>query len=564
MTTSFAQLKNIPPPRILVIGDLILDRYTWGDAERVSPEAPVLILRVDSREVRLGGAASVAMLLRGLDADVTLAGVIGDDHEGRTLQALLDDEKIKVVGTVPVPPESLYDRTNSRHAEASSNGRTGGLKPTLLVDPSRPTTLKERFVGRAANRHPHQILRVDQEAREPLSAEIEDTLLGAILEHLGDYSPIDAVLISDYAKGVCTPRLLETVIAVANERQIPVIIDPARIADYARYAGATLLKPNRIQAELASGLSISSPEEAFAIADKLRRELRLPAVVITLDREGMVVVEGAADGEAAREGLNSHEFNDGEGGVRHHIPTQPRAVYDITGAGDMVLATLGVCLASGMPLADSASVANVAAGLEIEKLGVTPISREELQTALLLSNPLDREGQATRSALATTLSSETTISSKLTTIPELVELAYGYRTAGKRIVFTNGCFDLLHRGHVACLNEAAALGDVLIVAINSDASVRRLKGLGRPVINEDDRAAMLAALASVDHVLIFDEPTPCHILEVIRPDVLAKGGTTSEIVGREVVEVYGGQVCRLRESPGISTSHIVSRIQVSQ
>lgn len=534
MTTSFAQLANKPPPRLLVIGDLILDRYTWGDAERVSPEAPVMVLRVDRREVRLGGAASVAMLLRALGADVTLAGVVGDDSEGRTLQALLDDEKIKVVGKVPAPSQSLRDERGPRHTTMSPELPTAELRPTVLADPSRPTTVKERFIGRAANRHPHQILRVDQETREPIGAVLETILVQAIFDTLGERSLIDAVLISDYAKGVCTPRLLQTVIAAACERDIPVIVDPALVADYACYRGATVLKPNRRQAELATGMKISSPADAFAAATALLQELQIPAAVITLDALGMVVAVELGGGESGD--LPSYT----------HLPTRQRTIYDITGAGDMVLAALGFCVASGMPLKEAARVANVAAGLEVERFGVGPVTRDELQAALVLESL--NQGEERRPH------------SKVGSLSQIVERIAGDRAAGKRIVFTNGCFDLLHRGHLACLHEAAALGGVLIVAVNSDASVRLLKGPSRPVLDENDRAAMLSALSCVDHVIVFDDATPHRLLEAIRPDVLVKGGTTGEIVGREVVEAYGGEVRHVGEAPGISTSHIVSKI----
>jgi D-beta-D-heptose 7-phosphate kinase/D-beta-D-heptose 1-phosphate adenosyltransferase len=526
--TSF--LESCGNLRILVLGDLILDRYTWGDAERVSPEAPVLVLRVDSKEIRLGGAASVAMLLRGLDAHVSLAGVIGDDPEGRTLVRLLHDEGIDT-------------------------------ETFLSVDPSRPTTTKERFVGRAANRHPHQILRVDHETREPIRREIEQWIRERIIARLGKTGtgserqpedsqasvsrevPVpllqraepgfDAVLISDYAKGVCTPGLLQAVITAANERQIPVIVDPARLADYSRYRSATLLKPNRLEAELATGQQIRTPEDALAAGQKLHREFQLGSVLVTLDRDGMALVTGEDSGQ--------------------HFPTDPRTVYDITGAGDMALAALGLCLGARASLPESVMVANAAAGIEVEKFGVAAVTRQEISGVFVRRQRLAMIGRASQTMMPE--------SSKVTILTELLARVPSYRPAGKTIVFTNGCFDLLHVGHIRCLKEAAALGDILIVALNSDSSVRRLKGEGRPVINEHDRAAMVAALGCVDHVVIFDDQTPHRLLEALRPDVLAKGGTTREIVGREVVEAYGGRICRVGEAEGVSTTAIVSRIK---
>ena len=588
---------RIGRPRILVLGDLILDRYTFGNAERVSPEAPVVVLRVDSKEVRLGGAASVALLLRGLEAEVTLAGVIGDDSEGRTLLSLLRDEQID--------------------------------SQLVLTDGQRPTTTKERIIGRAANRHSHQIVRVDHETRDPISQSLEEELISELLRQLawGRFSNLpvsfDAILISDYAKGVCTPRLLQAVIQAARDAGVPVMIDPARIADYSRYAGATLLKPNRAETELATGLSIRTPDEALAAARELQDRLSLQSVLVTLDRDGMVLVQAAS----CRFGSTCGAGNEPESKSPHpeatapaspssildpppsaslHLPTTPREVYDITGAGDMVLAALGLCLASQIPLPQAAQLANIAAGLEVEKLGVAPITREELSRALPpltvgcvqpllgadapafeIANTTDSNRTHTTDAdakhstsegantvgcvkpllgadapalgAANTTGSHPKSKTKLIDLPTAVALAAACRAQKKTLVLTNGCFDLLHVGHVTMLEEAAALGDVLIVAINSDASVRNLKGPSRPIVPEHERAQMLAALGCVNHVLIFDEPTPHRILKAVRPDRLTKGGTTREIIGHEVVEAYGGRVIRLAETPGISTTALLAR-----
>ena len=519
-------LSQLGHPRLLVVGDAMLDRYTWGDAERVSPEAPVLVLRVDECEVRLGGAASVAVLLRGLEASVTLAGVIGDDASGRTVQRLLAEARI--------------DAT------------------PLVVDPSRPTTTKERFLGRAANRHAHQILRVDTESRTSLDEELAGRMAGEVAALIPQLAatPHAAVLISDYAKGVCTPGLVASVIAASRGAGVPVLVDPARGADYAIYRGVTLLKPNRLEAEMALGHTIASVDEALRAATTLRGRCDCEAVVITLDREGLVLATAAG---------------------AEHFPIAPRAVYDITGAGDMVLAMLGLGLAAGLPLPIATQLANVAAGLEVQQPGVTPISRldvlrelERLSVATRMSSASMSSGgcQPTGSTTSTIrltpdarplLRGEAV--AKLVTLDEAECLAAEYRRTGRTVVFTNGCFDLLHVGHVSLLEEAAQLGDVLIVAINSDASVRKLKGAARPIIPEHDRARMLAALGCVDHVLIFDEDTPCQLLHAFQPDVLVKGGTTPHIVGQEIVTAYGGQVVRSGEVPGLSTTALLARLQ---
>lgn len=486
MNHLLSALEKFPGTRVLVIGDLMLDRYTWGDAERVSPEAPVLLLRAETEEARLGGAASAAAMLRGLGAAVTLAGVVGNDASGRVLRVLLQDHDVG--------------------------------DELVLEDDSRRTTTKERFMGRTMSRQAHQILRVDSEQRHSLTPRVESQFVKAIA---GAIANCAAVLISDYAKGVCTPHLLQQLIAVANEHGVPVLVDPGRGVNYRHYHGATVLKPNRIEAQEASRLPIHSPADAQKAGHKLRDKLACDAVVVTLDSEGAILC--LADGRSETYPAEAHE------------------VCDITGAGDMVAATLALGLGSGMSPEDAVRLANAAAGLEVQYQGVATISRDELVRHL---RPQTAKGCGQTVALQ-----------------DMLCLAQAYRAAGQKIVFTNGCFDLLHVGHVTYLQEAASLGDVLIVAINGDAGVRRLKGPGRPVISQSDRAAMLAALACVDHVLIFDEDTPHALLRAIRPDVLVKGGTTMNVVGREVVEAYGGRVCVAANVPNISTTEIVETIR---
>lgn len=489
-----ATLDRLGHPRVLVLGDLILDRYTWGNAERVSQEAPVVLLRADQREARLGGAANVCNMLRGLEALVTVAGVVGDDSAGRSVRHLLNEA-----------------------------GAETGL---LLVDGNRPTTVKERFIGRAANRHPHQMLRVDTEVCDPLPAELEMQLIDRLAERAGD---LQAVLISDYNKGVCTPRLVASTIAAARRAGVPVIVDPLRGADYRRYRGATTLTPNRLEAEIATGCKIIRPEDAFAAGRALCRDLDLEMAIVTLDRDGMALVWPRENGPGA--GRSDQVF-----------PTHARAVYDITGAGDMVLAMLGVALACGTTPAEAIELANVAAGLEVERIGVAVIPRHEIRAALVAECTAGHAKVLPRCQIAAAVAAE--------------------RAAGHRIVLTNGCFDLLHVGHVTYLQEAAQWGDRLIVAVNSDSSVHRLKGPNRPVIGQQDRAAMLAALACVDYVVVFDEDTPCNLLGEIRPDVLVKGGTYTreQVVGHEIVESYGGRVVVTGMVEGVSTTAIVRSV----
>ena len=480
-------LQRLGRPKVLVLGDLLLDRYTFGNAQRISQEAPVIVLRADRREARPGGAANVANMLLALEADVTCAGVVGCDAAGEELCSLLSD---------------------------------AGARPgAIIADSSRPTSVKERFVGRADSRHPSQILRVDHESCEPLDASIEDELIEKIEAQMPWH---DALLISDYGKGVCTPRVLRAAISAAALVDIPVIVDPSLACPLENYRGVTVIKPNRGETEHATGMKIAQPNDALAAGRKLCEQLDAKMALITLDRDGMLLVEQTGFGE--------------------FFPTQARSIYDITGAGDMVLAMVGLCLASGASAEDAVRLANLAAGLEVERAGVAVIYRDEIRAELLSL----RHGSTT----------------KIVTRRQAARLAEELRRQGQKIVFTNGCFDLLHVGHVSYLSEASALGNVLIVGVNSDASVRRLKGTSRPVIGEADRAAMLAALACVGYVVVFDEDTPHALIEAVRPDVLVKGGTYTpqQVVGHEIVESYGGTVCVTGLIDGISTTNILSSL----
>lgn len=482
-------LERLGTPRVLVLGDLLLDRYVWGDAERVSQEAPVILLRETRQEARLGGAANVANMLRGLDAEATLACVTGDDRDGAEARDLIEAAGIDTAG--------------------------------LIVDATRPTTVKERFIGRAQHRHPHQMLRVDREVRHGLEAAVEELFLARLLELLPAHQ---AVLVSDYGKGVCTPRILSETIAAARKAGIPVVADPSSSGDCSGYRRATAVTPNRLETFRGTGIEVRTVEDAFAAGRRLCALHELDHAFVTLDSDGIALVR--ADGTC------------------EHLPTRRREVYDITGAGDMVLATIGVGTAAGLDPADLARLANVAGGLEVEQIGVVNVTRHQM--------------------LADILAHGHHVPTKVGSLEEVARHVAARRRLGQRIVLTNGCFDVLHVGHVSYLQEAAAEGDCLVVAVNGDAGVRGLgKGEDRPVFPQEDRARMLAALEAVDHVVIFDEPTPHAVLERIRPDLLVKGGTYAphEIVGREVVESYGGAVKALGVVPGISTTTILKRLR---
>jgi D-beta-D-heptose 7-phosphate kinase/D-beta-D-heptose 1-phosphate adenosyltransferase len=396
----------------------------------------------------------------------------------------------------------------------------------VLVDPDRPTTVKERYIGRAQQRHPQQMIRVDYEVRSPLPAAPERELSQAVLRQL---RRADIVLVSDYDKGVCTPGLLSATVAAARTHGLRTLVDPIRGEDYRKYHGCSALTPNRLEAGLATGRVLVDGAAALAAAAQLRAQLDLEAAVLTLDREGMALAH--ADGRAAL------------------FPTRPRQVYDITGAGDMVLAVLGMALAAGADYDPAIRLANVAGGLEVEKIGVATVTREEILRDLLHSGPAGRSEHGPglekvwgREALALELN--------------------GRRALGQRVAFTNGCFDVLHAGHVQCLREARAQADVLVVGLNSDAVVRALKGPGRPVHSAEARALVLAALEAVDYLTVFDEPTPLELIRAVRPDVLVKGSDyqPDEVVGADLVQSYGGRIHLAPLRQGYSTTRLLQRL----
>jgi D-beta-D-heptose 7-phosphate kinase/D-beta-D-heptose 1-phosphate adenosyltransferase len=478
------RLDSLTRPRLLVLGDLMLDRYALARPTRISPEAPVPVYSVARDEVRAGGAASVAVLARGLGADVDLVGVVGDDSDAKTLDWLLATAGI--------------DRSG------------------VLAVERRRTTTKERVVALSADggqQAAQHVARLDRETTAPLAEDIAARLAACVAERL---PRCQALLISDYGKGCCTPGLLRAAIRTAQHAEKPVLVDPARSSDWRAYGGATLVKCNRAEAELVLGEPLDLPGRLERALDEIRSQTQARHVVVTLDGQGLV-----CDGR--------------------RYPTRRRRPLDITGAGDMALAALGLALVERWPIDAALRLANVAAGLEVERLGVQPVSRLELRAELARQSP-HAQG-------------------KIVSLDVLEQLIAEHRRQGQRIALTNGCFDLaLHQGHLVTLQEAAAQGDVLVVAINSDASVRCLKGRGRPVVPQDRRAALLAALACVDYVVVFDESTPHAVLRRLRPDVLVKGGsyTPEQVVGREVVESFGGAVHVASHVQGVSTTALLS------
>ncbi len=476
----------------------MLDELVFGDAERLSADAPVPVLHVRRVERHAGGAANLCLGLAAMGASrVRTFGVVGNDEPGGALRQALEAAEIDAAGL-------LTD--DSQHKSG------------------RPTTVKRNMIGLAQSRHPQKMFRVDYESREPLGDAMETRLLEAIRTALTE---ADVLCIEDYAKGVCSPELCAAVIAAAQEAGVPVFVDPAKLTDYARYRGCTAITPNRTEAEHATGLRTHAEDDPdtreasahthnAALAHALARSVECEAVVLTLDRHGALLREREGDMVA--------------------VPTRARQVYDVTGAGDVFLAGLAAARANGLNWLDATRLANVAAGIEVESFGAVPVPIERIHQQVLADSAAEQ--------------------GKLRTIDQLLVEVRAWRREGKRIVFTNGCFDVLHAGHVSLLDRAKRLGDVLIVATNTDERVREFKGPNRPVNGLAQRAAVLSGLAAVDAVVVFEEETPREIIERIVPDVLAKGDEYEEahIPGAAFVIENGGTVERLPMVEGYSTT----------
>lgn len=467
--------------RCLVVGDLMLDEYLWGKTERISPEAPVQVVDVLREDLRLGGAGNVANNLLALGCQVSVASVIGQDENGWTLVKNLNQLGIMTDG--------------------------------ILQEPGRRTGRKTRVL--AANQ---QIVRIDRESREPLSPAIDKQLCDWLHHQLAGF---DVVLVSDYLKGVLTHQVLRTVMNTAQQRRIPVLVDP-KGNDYRKYRGATCLTPNRKETEAASGIPIRCQATLQEAASILMSMVELENLLVTRSEEGMTLFSG--NGETV------------------HIPTVAREVFDVTGAGDTVLALLAFGVAGGLSLAEAARLANLAAGIAVGKLGTSVVTPAEIIDTLAATHRDSDSKIKNRDALTAIIEQE--------------------RAKGRQVVFTNGCFDLLHAGHVKYLQAARRLGDLLVLGLNSDSSVRRLKGPKRPLISEEERAHILAALDCIDYVCLFDEETPLELISALRPKILVKGGdyTPEGVVGKDIVESYGGRVELIPFVDGKSTTTIIEKV----
>ena len=472
-------LAGLARPRVLIVGDLIMDRYVTGDVSRISPEAPIPVLGAKTSELRLGGAGNVVANLRAMEAEVDVLGLVGDDGHGRALRERLEGEGVE----------------------------TGGV----IVDEGRPTIEKTRMMSGV-----QQMLRVDWEDPRPL----DGAPLAALLEKLEEYiDRAQAVILSDYGKGVVVPEVIERAIKLARARGIPVLVDP-KGEDYSRYRGATLITPNKKEAEQALGHKIGDLADLPGAADSLIQAAELDSILITLGSNG--IYWRTSGGEDGRD------------------PAQARAVFDVVGAGDTVVAHLALYLAAQLQLADAVALANHAAGIVVGRLGTSSVTRSELASRLAEVSP--HQGKV--------LSEHT--------LDAVIE---AWRREGRRIVFTNGCFDILHVGHVTYLRFSASKGDRLVVGVNDDDSIRRAKGDSRPVNQLADRLQVLAALEMVDAVVPFSEDTPAGLVERITPDVLVKGEDWADkgVVGREWVEQHGGQVVLAPLVADRSTTGILQR-----
>ena len=470
--------------RILVIGDVMLDRSIWGDVERISPEAPVPVLRSVGTTSSPGGAANVAMNLVGLGVRVNQAGFWGDDSEMRQLSAFLT---------------------------------AAGVDASGMIVAGHSTISKTRIVSRN-----QQLLRLDVESDVPHS-EAENQVL--LERSIALARMADAIILSDYAKGALSAPLCQAVIALARERGIPVLVDP-KGRDFTKYAGATTICPNLQELGLVAGISPTHLERLLPAAQQLVAQLGIDYLTVTMSEKGIRI-------------LYADSF--------FHSPTRAREVFDVTGAGDTVIAALAASLAAGLDPETGVNLANIAAGIVVAKTGTSPIARSELVAEFTKSTQMKGPD-------------------KILDLDHLLVRLAQWRANGERIVFTNGCFDILHVGHITLLEQCREFGDKVVIGVNSDASVRGLKGPTRPVVGERERARVLAALGSTDAVVIFDEATPADLIRRVRPDVLVKGGdyTASTIVGADDVTTWGGRVEIVPTVIGVSTTNTIQKMTANQ
>lgn len=466
-------------PHILVVGDLMIDHYLWGSCERISPEAPVQVVDIAKETTVLGGAGNVINNLVSLGAKVSVSSVIGDDDIGVELVGMLRSIDV--------------DTSN------------------IVTQKGRKTSKKSRVIASS-----QQILRYDKESKEEISKILADDIVSYLQDVICNY---DAVILSDYGKGVLSYELCQGIIKLCSKKSVKVLVDP-KGSDYSKYKGAYLLTPNKKEAMIATKIEIKDKDSLEAALLKLKEECELGISMITLSEDGIATY----------------------GDKMKIFPTVAKEVFDVTGAGDTVIASIAYALSAGANIDKAASFANLAAGVVVGKIGSATVTLDEIE-----------EYEATLH--------KSTSDAHIKSFEEIKAIAYRYRKNGKKVVFTNGCFDILHVGHVKYLQEAKSFGDVLIVGLNSDASVKRLKGESRPINVAEDRAYLLAALEAVDFVVPFEDDTPYELIKMIEPDTLVKGG---DYKGKDVVGAeFSGELRLVDFVDGKSTTKTIQRIQES-
>lgn len=467
---------------LLVVGDLMLDEYLWGEVNRISPEAPVQVVSIKHEDYAMGGAGNVINNIIALGARVSAVGVIGTGRNGQL----------------------LLNKFNKLGVDTSG----------VIQEAKRPTTHKTRII--ASNQH---VLRIDRETNQTILDQTFERITKFIEEKIPD---VDVILISDYGKGLITPTLLSRLITAAQKHKKITIADPKGL-DFSKYSGVSLLTPNKKEAAMASGTEIIDGSTLSKAGNKILQTVGLERLLITCGKEGMVLFE-----------KNQEPYK---------VSAKARQVYDVSGAGDTVLAVFGLAVASGASFKDGMTLANTAAGIVVGKVGTATVSRQELATAL---DPY-----------------EDSLSSKHKSLSELSELVKELKKKGQRLVLTNGCFDILHTGHIMLFSASKQQGDRLIVAIDDDKSVKKLKGPGRPVIRAKERIRILCALDSIDYVVVFDSKELKNLIKTIRPDVLTKGSnyTSEKVFGRDIVEQFGGSVVLIPVTEDISSTSIINNIK---
>lgn len=480
LSEALARFAGTP---ILVVGDLMIDEYIWGYVNRISPEAPVQIVEASKEDITLGGAGNVVKNLVTLEAQLFVSSIVDEGDTGRLILQELQKLGVNLSG--------------------------------IFNDPVVESSKKTRVLSLDTNQ---QLLRIDRESTHQISHTSEKNIIEYIEGHI---NKVRAIILSDYLKGVLTETLIQNIIAQAQERDIPIIVDP-KGKNYSKYRNVTVITPNKREAETVLNMQIKDEEMLQKAGRSLLNRLKTKAIIITMGKDGMAL------------------FQKGKKTV--HISAIKKEVFDVTGAGDTVISLLGLGIASGLEFTKSIEIANIAAGIVVGKIGTATVTLQEVIESVLQHTVYE--------------------SNKIVDLTFLIKLIEERRKNSRTIVFTNGCFDILHVGHTTFLQKAKQLGDFLIVGLNSDDSVRRLKGPHRPIIPLKERAAILSSVAGVDYITVFDEDTPINLISSLKPDILVKGDDykMDEVVGREIIESHGGKVELIPLMKGVSTTRIIERI----